>query len=189
MRLVSHLDDPDLALELIRDPELGNMFDQLTSYNTAMTLLYNHERYEDILQLFNEFQEKEIGEYRFPRDLLTIYIAACYKINTPESYQKALDMITGARDTGSSLLRRAVSIFAKLAYNHGHYDVALEAISLTKGSSIAIRNIRAMALAKIGRVEDAIAQLKFLLNEDVSYKPVGLILRETVSSNKCTNKP
>jgi len=182
MRMVSYLDDPDLALELLHDPELSGMFDQLSSYVTVMTLLFNHERYQDVMALFKEFQDKEIGEYRYPRDLLSLYIAACYKINTPESYQKAIEAMSGARETGSAVLRKAVAIFAKLAFNHGHYDVALEALSLPKGSSIAIRNIRAMALAKIGRIEDAIAQLKFLLNQEVAYKPAATgVVRETIS--------
>jgi len=157
------------------------MFDQLTTYNTVMTLLFNHERYEDVLKIFEEFQEKEIGDYRYPRDLLSVYIAACYKINTPESYQKALEAMSGARDAGSGVLRKAVGIFAMLAFNHGHYDVALEALSLPKGTNMAIRNIRAMAMAKIGRIEDALAQLKFILNQDTAYKPVGGILQETIT--------
>jgi pentatricopeptide repeat domain-containing protein 2 len=79
MRVYYYLDEPDLAFQAIKDPELEGFFDQVTTYQLLMDLLYNHGRYNDVKELYNELQNKCINGQGHPRNPFILVTAACYK--------------------------------------------------------------------------------------------------------------
>lgn len=88
-----------------------------------------------------------------------------------------------ARESGSQVLRRAIAFFAALAVKQNSAAAGIEVLSLANGNHIAIRNLRTIALAQIGRAEDALIELRAVLNRDVPAHFIqrGDILPETVS--------
>lgn len=79
MRLFYHLKTVDLALKCFGDPELEGMFDQLISYQILVDMLYEQKRYADVLTVFQKIKTRQIQGGRYPRHVVTLVFAACYK--------------------------------------------------------------------------------------------------------------
>ena len=78
MRAFYYLDLPDVALEAFKDPELQGFFDQLTSYQVLLTLLYNHKRYSDMREVYDLIKKKYTGGIMHPQNSVLLVLAACY---------------------------------------------------------------------------------------------------------------
>lgn len=77
MRAFNFVDRPDLALSTFLDPNLTSFYDQNMSYTALMTLLYNHEMYKEIRQVFDICKNRNSDQ--FPRFPVIITAAACYR--------------------------------------------------------------------------------------------------------------
>lgn len=80
MRALYHLDEPDLAFQAFKDPALDQFFDQLTSLQILMDLLWNHGQYEECLEAYTLFTKKPMYNVIFPRRPSILAAAACYKM-------------------------------------------------------------------------------------------------------------
>ncbi|XP_045777230.1 pentatricopeptide repeat-containing protein 2, mitochondrial-like [Maniola jurtina] len=166
MRMFYFLDAPTQALQCFEDPGNSGFFDQLVSYQILLDLLYNHQMYDDMYRIFEKVQEKQINMTKFPKYPVVLILAACYKQNTPQSMEYATRLWSEMVNVGTVPLRRAATFMAALSLNQGAPHVALESIALQKPHYITIRNIRATALAQMGRVDDALPVLKGVLEID-----------------------
>ncbi|CAH2042406.1 unnamed protein product, partial [Iphiclides podalirius] len=166
MRMFYFLDAPNEALKCFEDPDNKGFFDQLISYQILLDLLYIHEMYEEMYGVFDKVQEKQLNMTKFPKYPLTLILAACYKQNTKESLEYASKIWTDMANVGTVPLRRASTLFAALALNQGAPHIALESISMQKQHYVTIRNIKAVALAEMGRVDDALPVLRGVLESD-----------------------
>lgn len=89
-----------------------------------------------------------------------------------------------AKESDITVPRKAVTAVATLALKQNDADVALELLSLTNQVNyITVRNIRILAMAKMGRLEDISYILRSMLNRDNPNRPQteGQLLQETVS--------
>jgi len=89
-----------------------------------------------------------------------------------------------AKESDITVPRKAVTAVATLALKQNDADVALELLSLTNQINyITVRNIRILAMAKMGRLEDISYILRSMLNRDNPNRPQteGQLLQETVS--------
>lgn len=168
LRLFYHLKKPDVVLQLLKDEELDGFFDQFSSYQIAMDLLFKEKRYQDVLDIFKSMQQKQLYGTKFPRECVVLALASCYKLNTRESYSYALKLIQEARSVGALILRKGLAFAAMLAVNHNEPKVAMELLALAAQLNyITVRNIRMIALADLDRVDDVFLTLRSIIHQDV----------------------
>lgn len=79
MRTLYHLDEPDLALQAFKDPELNNFFDQIMTHQLLMDLLYNHGRYSDVRDVYDITKTRNISGIVHPKNPFILVMGACYK--------------------------------------------------------------------------------------------------------------
>lgn len=167
MRMFYNLNKHEEALQSFKSPELDGFFDQLISYQLLLDLLYENQRYQDILNLVAYIKERQLEGKRFPRNIVVLVLAACYKINTPESLKFALKLWKELDEIGHFPLRRAITFCAGLAYNQGSYEVALELLGQSKSQTYTtVRNLKIASLVGLGRIEDTIPIIKSVFNDD-----------------------
>ncbi|CAD0203173.1 unnamed protein product [Chrysodeixis includens] len=166
MRMFHFLDAPKEALECFHDKTNEGFFDQLVSYHILLDLLYSHEMYDEMYAVFEKAQQKQINMTKFPKYSVVLILAACYKQNTPQSLEYASKLWSDMTNSGTIPVRRACTYFAALALKQGAPHIALESISTQKQHYVTIRNIKAIALADIGRVSDTLPILRGVLQID-----------------------
>lgn len=59
---------------------MAGFFDQLMSYQILLDLLYENKKYDGILEAANLIKEKQIEGSQYPRNIVVLTLAACYKI-------------------------------------------------------------------------------------------------------------
>nr|XP_021198169.2 pentatricopeptide repeat-containing protein 2, mitochondrial [Helicoverpa armigera] len=166
MRMFHFLDAPKEALECFYDPKNDGFFDQLVSYHILLDLLYSHEMYDEMYKVFERAQSKQINMTKFPKYCVVMVLAACYKQNTPKSLEYASKLWSDMASAGTVPVRRACTFFAALALKQGAPHIAMESISSQRQHYVTIRNIKVMALADMGRVEDTLPILRSVLDID-----------------------
>uniref|UniRef100_A0A2A4JAC2 Pentatricopeptide repeat-containing protein 2 n=1 Tax=Heliothis virescens TaxID=7102 RepID=A0A2A4JAC2_HELVI len=166
MRMFHFLDAPKEALECFNDPKNEGFFDQLVSYHILLDLLYSHEMYDEMYKVFEKAQNKQINMTKFPKYCVVMVLAACYKQNTPKSLEYASKLWSDMASAGTVPVRRGCTFFAALALKQGAPHIAMESISSQKQHYVTIRNIKVMALADMGRVEDTLPILRSVLDID-----------------------
>ena len=78
MRALYYLDLPDVALEAFKDRALQGFFDQHTSYKVLLTLLFNHQRYSEMRNIYDIMKQK-FTSVTYPYDCIILVLASCYK--------------------------------------------------------------------------------------------------------------
>lgn len=168
MRMFYHLNVPDVVCQVLKDPELVSFFDQITSYTIAMTLLYNHGRYFEVLDLFDALLSRQFNAANFPREAMIIMSAACYKLNTSESLQRIIKVLQNAKEADALILRKVITFAAGLALKQNQPIQALEILSLTKQENyFTIKNLKVIALVQLDRIDDALMIIRRALQRDV----------------------
>lgn len=79
MRMFHHLKEDELALQCFKNPEMDGFFDQLTSYQILVDLLYDKGRYQDVRDVFDIIKSRQIQGGMYPKYVLVVVFAACYK--------------------------------------------------------------------------------------------------------------
>ncbi|KAJ8717254.1 hypothetical protein PYW08_005653 [Mythimna loreyi] len=181
MRMFHFLDAPKEALECFYDPKNDGFFDQQVSYHILLDLLYSHEMYDEMYKVFNKLQQKNLNMSKFPKYCVVMVLAACYKENTPKSLEYASKLWSDMASAGTVPVRRACTFFAALALKQGAPHIAMESISSQRQHYVTVRNIKAIALADMGRVEDALPVLRSVLDIDIpTQKDKHTFFEETV---------
>ncbi|XP_041984927.1 pentatricopeptide repeat-containing protein 2, mitochondrial-like [Aricia agestis] len=166
MRMFHFLDAPKEALTCFLDPDNKGFFDQLMSFQILLDLLYTHQMYDEMFEVFEIIQKKQVNMTKYPKYVVVLMLAACYKLNTPKSFQYATQMWSEMISTGIQPVRRSTTFMAGLALNQHAPHIALESLSQQKPHYITIRNIKAMALADMDRIDDALPILRGVLEVD-----------------------
>jgi len=169
MRMFHFLNEPKLALEAYNDPELHQFFEQITSAHILFDLLYKNGMYDSILETFQAVQERQLQGQKFPRNVTILVFAACYKLNTVQSYETVLKLLTAMKEIGAEPVRRCISYAASLALHQNAPQVALEILSNTRNSNyVSIRNLKLLSLAELDRPDDCLPILRFSIEFDSS---------------------
>ncbi|XP_037046671.1 pentatricopeptide repeat-containing protein 2, mitochondrial-like [Bradysia coprophila] len=164
MRCLHHINKPDVALKWFKDPELDGFFDQLVTYQILCDMLYEHGRYQDVIDVYEAIRSKQIQGGTNPRYVVTLVFAACYKENTPESFKYASNLFMELSNIGHIPIRRAITFAAALALKQNAPHVALEIIGTVRQQNyVTVRNIKAEAFSNLGRADDAVAILRGVL--------------------------
>ncbi|XP_045522375.1 pentatricopeptide repeat-containing protein 2, mitochondrial-like [Pieris brassicae] len=166
MRMFYFLDAPTEALKCFENPDNAGFFDQLVSYQILLDLLYNHEMYDEMYKIFEKVQERQLNMTKYPKYPVVLILAACYKQNTPESYEYAKKLWKDMSALGTSPLRRSCTFMSAMALRNNEPHIALECISLQTPHYVTIRNIKVIALCRMGRIDDALPILRGVLDVD-----------------------
>nr|XP_050849819.1 pentatricopeptide repeat-containing protein 2, mitochondrial-like [Vespula vulgaris] len=168
MRAFNFVDRPDLALSTFLDPNLTSFYDQNMSYTALMTLLYNHEMYKEIRQVFDMCKNRNSDQ--FPRFPVIITAAACYRENTPESYSYLLNCWRELSTSNFPPIRKVITFLAGLALKQNSPEIALELLSLIKTRYIDSRCLKILTYSKLNRFNDVMFLLKKSLEGNYKIK-------------------
>lgn len=164
MRMFHYLGDESRALECFQNPELSGFFDQLISYQILVDMLYEKQRYADVRSVFDAIRSRQIQGGMYPKHVVVLVFAACYKENTAESYAYSSQLWKELNDVGHIPMRKATTFAAALALAQGAPHVALEIIGTVRQQSyMTVRNIKVLALAQLGRCDDVIPVMRSVL--------------------------
>lgn len=167
MRMYYHHNKPKEAFTLFTNPELRNFFDQLVSYQILMDLLFKNEMYEEILQVADIVKEKQHIGAKFPKNVVVLTLAACYKLNNEKAFNYMKKLWSEILENGHQPMRRAIAFAAALAISQNSPHIAIELISsLTKHNYVTLRNLKVLALIDLGRMEDVLPLLRAVLEMD-----------------------
>ncbi|XP_050419680.1 pentatricopeptide repeat-containing protein 2, mitochondrial-like [Adelges cooleyi] len=167
MRMFYHLNKPDFALKMFYEPELEGFFNHLTSYQILMDLLFINGKYDEILSAYKTIQERQLQIAKFPKGVMMLVFAACYKLNTAESFEYACKLWTEQQEAGHIPIRKTVTFFAANALNQNSPHIAIEVLSTVRNQVyVTLRNIKVVALCDLGRIHDALPILRSVLSLD-----------------------
>lgn len=65
---------------MFNDPEMDGFFNHLSSYQILMDLLFINGKYDQILDVYKSIQEKQLQIAKFPKGVMMLVFAACYKL-------------------------------------------------------------------------------------------------------------
>uniref|UniRef100_A0A182Q427 Pentacotripeptide-repeat region of PRORP domain-containing protein n=1 Tax=Anopheles farauti TaxID=69004 RepID=A0A182Q427_9DIPT len=181
MRACHHLGDADLALDLFKGAGEDGFFDQLTSYQLLGDMLYEKGRYQEVRELFDSIKSRQIQGGRFPKHCITLTFAACYKENTPESFQYAMDLWKELNAVGHIPMRKATAFAAALALNHGKPEIAVEILgTVLKGNYVTVRQLKTLALCALNRLEDVVPIFRSVLEVKGPFEKQQTFCREVI---------
>lgn len=167
MRTLYYLDEPDLALTAFKDPKFENFFDQLISYQILLSLLYKHEKYSEMRDVYDIIKTKNLDSGGYPRNSLILIMAACYKENTPESLEYSLNVWREINDKGFIFIRRASTFLTALAINQNASHIAIEILTTIKESRyIDVRCLKVLAYANLKRFTEIVPLFRKSLEVD-----------------------
>lgn len=55
-------------------------FDQLMTYQILLDILYENQRYQDMLDVVEKIKTRQVEGHRYPRNVIVLAMAACYKL-------------------------------------------------------------------------------------------------------------
>lgn len=165
MRFFHHVKDSESALKLFKDESLGGFFDQVITYQILLDLLFERGQYQEILDTFDIIQSRQLQGARYPKHVLILVFAGCYKMNTNESFEYAKKVWQKAVDAGHIPLRRGATFLSALALKQNQPFVALEILTNLKGQNyVSVRALKSLALARLKRFDDVIPIIRSLLD-------------------------
>lgn len=186
MRMFYLLNKPEEALQCFKATELDGIFDQLITYQILLDLLYENQKYENMLEVFELIKNKQIDGIKFAKNVIVLTYAALYKLNTKESLENALKLWSELQEIGHLPMRRATTFCAALAINQGQPGIALEILSTIKNANYTtVRNLKARAMSDLRRIDEVIPILKSILYEDsASMGPTQTFNKDVVEHIK-----
>ncbi|XP_046745128.1 pentatricopeptide repeat-containing protein 2, mitochondrial-like [Diprion similis] len=166
MRTYHHFNKADEAFSAFNNPDLKGVFFQVSSCQILMDLLFEQARYADVRQVWDTVQT-ELLSTGTPQSLLILLFAACYKENSPESFEYAINVHRTLKNKGGYLVRRASTFFAGLALHQGRPDIAVEiTFSEHQSNYVSVRLLKVAALAELDRLHDVLSILRNSLTFD-----------------------
>ena len=91
-----------------------------------------------------------------------------------------LEILKQCKNKNHLPLRKGITFAAGLAINQGFPEVALEIMGNQQPNYVTVRNLRAIALANVGRVEDAFAILRLSIDYDSPHGKKRGIFKDAV---------
>ncbi|KAJ8681557.1 hypothetical protein QAD02_017349 [Eretmocerus hayati] len=183
MRAFYHLDEVDLALKAFKDPQLDGFFDQIMTYQLLMDMLYNHQRYAEVREIYDVVKTKNVNGITHPRNPFIIVASACFKENTKESYDYILNLFKEVQQRGYEVPRRAIAVTAKLALKQNAPDVALEIASLARNARyIDVRCVKVEAFAALKRIDEIMVYFRDTLQADSANRRKQSYFKDTIEA-------
>ncbi|XP_062844695.1 pentatricopeptide repeat-containing protein 2, mitochondrial [Trichomycterus rosablanca] len=158
IRLCYELGLDNLAVATLTDKRLKGFFQDCTSFNIAIDLLFTKKHFEGALNLVKEMKTQGVA---FNKDTFTLAFATCYKLNTPKSYQICLALLEEGQTMGSIIPRHAYCIAVAFALEQDDVEQAQSIYSqIMNTDSRLCQNLRVLLLARAGSIKDVLSVLR-----------------------------
>ncbi|XP_044031404.1 pentatricopeptide repeat-containing protein 2, mitochondrial isoform X2 [Siniperca chuatsi] len=157
MRLCYELGLEDLAAATLTDKSMRGFFNDATSFNIAIDMLFTKDSYENALEVLRTMRNQGVP---FNKDTLTLASGTCYKLNTAESYRICTALIEEGQTKGHFIPRHAYCFAVALALRRNDIEKAQSLYSqIMSTDSKLCQNLKVVILAMSGAVIDAISIL------------------------------
>ncbi|XP_076465596.1 pentatricopeptide repeat-containing protein 2, mitochondrial-like [Babylonia areolata] len=180
-RLLYVLKRPAAAHSLYSDKDLKGLFRNTTCHLLLMDMAYEEGRYRQVVDTFTALQLSGLSA-SFTPDCTTVAMAALYQLNCKESCQEMKRLVGEARTEGKALSRRCLLFAAALALRQREAPLAVDiAQSLISSNEAIFKNIKLMALAQLGQLEEVLTTMEKGLrgNNPTSFRS-GILYSDTV---------
>ncbi|XP_063972044.1 pentatricopeptide repeat-containing protein 2, mitochondrial-like isoform X2 [Diachasmimorpha longicaudata] len=164
MRALHYLDEPLLALEAATDPKFKMLYDQPKTFAILVDLLYEHKMYKEVRDVYSFLRHRPVSKL-----VISIVAMACYKENTPESLEFAMQMWKDVCSK-SKPLRRTIVTLTALALNQNQPEIALNIIAHCHNfNSISVRSTKVMALCDLDQLDKVLVDFRHALGHNSYY--------------------
>ncbi|KAK5852320.1 hypothetical protein PBY51_023797 [Eleginops maclovinus] len=151
----------NLAADTITDKSMSGFFNDATSFNITLDMLFTKGYYENCLEVLTTMRTQRVP---FNKDTLMLASGTFYKLNTAESYRMCTAMIEDGQTKGKNIPRHAFCFAVALALRQNDIEKAQSLFSQIMSPDCRIcQNLKAMILAMSGEVTDAISFLSAAL--------------------------
>ncbi|XP_051875149.1 pentatricopeptide repeat-containing protein 2, mitochondrial [Pristis pectinata] len=166
VRLCYELGLEETAEAMVKDQNLKGFFNDSTSFNILMDMLFMKESYERALGVLLEMKNQGI---KFNKDTYTLAFAVCYKLNTIESYRICTVLLEESLTRGSYIPRHAYCFAVALAIKQNDIENARSIYSrIIHTASNICHNLHVFLLALSGEQQNLISVLEAALGSSVS---------------------
>ncbi|XP_075941980.1 pentatricopeptide repeat-containing protein 2, mitochondrial [Anarhichas minor] len=161
VRLCYELGLESLAAATLTDKNMRGFFNDATSFNITIDMLFTKGSYENALEVLRTMRAQGIP---FNKDTLTLAAGTCFKLNTAESYTICTSLIEEGQTKGQSVPRHAYCFAVALALRQNDIENAQSLYSriMTTDSRLC-QNLKVIVLAMSGAVTDAVSVLSAAL--------------------------
>ncbi|KAF7653949.1 hypothetical protein LDENG_00076740 [Lucifuga dentata] len=157
MRLCYELGLEELAAVTLTDKNMKGFFNDATSFNIAMDMLFTKGSYENALEVLRTMKNQGVP---FNKDTWMLASATCYKLNTPETFKICMTLIEEGQTRGDFIPRHAYCFAVALALQQNDIEKAQSLYSqIMNTDSRLCQNLKVVILANSGAVKDAISIL------------------------------
>ncbi|XP_074473454.1 pentatricopeptide repeat-containing protein 2, mitochondrial [Sebastes fasciatus] len=157
VRLCYELGLEDLAAATLTDKSMKGFFNDATSFNITIDMLFTKGSYENALEVVRTMRDQGVS---FNKDTLTLASGTCYKLNTAESYRIGTALIEEAQTKGYFIPRHAYCFAVALALRQNDLEKAQSLYSqIMSTDSRLCQNLKVVILAMSGAVTDAVSIL------------------------------
>ncbi|KAA8584397.1 hypothetical protein FQN60_008182, partial [Etheostoma spectabile] len=164
MRLCYELGLEDLAAATLTDKSMREFFNEATSFNIALDMLFTKGSYEipilaitDALEVLRTMRNQGVP---FNKETLILASGICYKLDTAESYRICTALIEEGQTKGNLIPRHAYCFAVAFALRRNDIIKAQSLYSkIMSTDSRLCQNLKVIILARSGAVTDAISIL------------------------------
>ncbi|XP_034753143.1 pentatricopeptide repeat-containing protein 2, mitochondrial isoform X1 [Etheostoma cragini] len=157
MRLCYEQGLEDLAAATITDKSMREFFNDATSFNIALDMLFTKGSHENALEVLRTMRNQGVP---FNKDTLILASGICYKLDTAESYRICTALIEEGQTKGNLIPRHAYCFAVAFALRRNDIVKAQSLYSkIMSTDSKLCQNLKVIILARSGAVTDAISIL------------------------------
>ncbi|KAM7368776.1 hypothetical protein PAMP_013083 [Pampus punctatissimus] len=157
MRLCYELGLEEMAAATITDETMKGFFNDTTSFNIAIDMLFTKGSHESTLEVLKIMRKQGVS---FNSDTFMLASGTCYKLNTPESYRICTDLLEENQVKGFNISRRAYCFAVALALRQNDIEKAqLWYSRIMSSDSRLCQNLKIVLLAMSGAATEAISVL------------------------------
>uniref|UniRef100_A0A8C6URA1 Pentatricopeptide repeat domain 2 n=1 Tax=Neogobius melanostomus TaxID=47308 RepID=A0A8C6URA1_9GOBI len=182
MRLCYELGFEEMAAAAITDTTLKGFFNDSTSFNIAIDMLFLKGAYENALEVLRIMQ---IYSIPFNKHTLILAFGTCYKLNTPESFKICISLIEETQSKGRIIPRHAYCFGIALALQQNETEMARSLFSRIRNTEGRLcGNLKVLTLAMSGKFEEVTSILlaatlhkapAFIKKQEFSQEVVDLV--------------
>lgn len=180
MRALFYLDEPQRAFLWCTSHEFATFFSRHLPHIYAMTLLYRHGMYQEIVEVFMKGEAVNQDEPLMDARRRILLYAALGKLDSPEALQTAKKTWETWLNMSRHPTSREINFYLYLLYKHQKYNELLDVLSDTRATRGAahFRIATYIALGEYEKAHNAV-DLAF---DDYGYLPTTIELKQMVEN-------
>ncbi|XP_063433622.1 uncharacterized protein LOC134715399 [Mytilus trossulus] len=188
MRMLHHSKKADIAFKLMEDRKgMRNLLFHLTAVVIYMDLLYEGEKYDQVVKCYEELDRSQKYKHLPLRNHMTLAMAALYKMNSQQALEKATELVQATYHNSKRITSpRTRAYAAALALNKNNPDLALEILKLSVESDFVQSlntALKIIALSRLDQVDAAMELLdKYHVQTSISYDKPSKIFPDCIEA-------